>query len=75
MPAEATVDPALLMPCRPSGPPVAELSHEELAGLINSIMAITNVAFFGLAGASLKLVSRQLPGRQYCTVQKLLEQA
>lgn len=42
--------------CRPSGAG-AELSHEELAGLINSIMAITNVAFFGLAGASLKLVS------------------
>ena len=33
-----------------------ESSHEELAALINSIMSITNVAFFGLAGASLKLV-------------------
>jgi hypothetical protein len=39
----------------PSGA-VAESSHEELAALINSIMSITNVAFFGLAGASLKLV-------------------
>lgn len=34
----------------------SESSQEELAGLINSIMALTNVAFFGLAGASLKLV-------------------
>jgi hypothetical protein len=33
------------------------LSHEELTALINSIMKVTNVAFFGLAGASLKLVS------------------
>eukprot|EP00879_Flechtneria_rotunda_P020755 GHRR01021846.1.p1 GENE.GHRR01021846.1~~GHRR01021846.1.p1 ORF type:complete len:418 (+),score=119.14 GHRR01021846.1:299-1552(+) len=34
-----------------------EASQEELAGLINSIMVVTNIAFFGLAGASLKLVS------------------
>lgn len=33
------------------------MSHDELCGLINSIMTLTNVAFFGLAGASLKLVS------------------
>eukprot|EP00878_Enallax_costatus_P012283 GHUV01012830.1.p1 GENE.GHUV01012830.1~~GHUV01012830.1.p1 ORF type:complete len:325 (+),score=89.97 GHUV01012830.1:81-1055(+) len=38
-------------------PGVAESSQEELAALINSIMALTNVAFFGLAGASLKLAA------------------
>jgi hypothetical protein len=41
---------------RPSGGGT-ELPHEELTNLINSIMTLTNVAFFGLAGASLKLVS------------------
>lgn len=45
----------LLANKRPSGPGVSELSHDELTGLINSIMSTTNVAFFGLAGASLKL--------------------
>lgn len=49
----ATTMPLLLLLRRLPG---SDLSQEELAGLINSIMAITNVAFFGLAGASLKLV-------------------
>ena len=39
------------------------MGQEELAGLINSIMAITNVAFFGLAGASLKLVRALVQAR------------
>ncbi|KAF6264467.1 hypothetical protein COO60DRAFT_126846 [Scenedesmus sp. NREL 46B-D3] len=34
-----------------------DLSHDELTALINSIMKVTNVAFFGLAGASLKLAA------------------
>lgn len=46
--------PAVSRPVGASG--AADMSHDELAGLINSIMSLTNVAFFGLAGASLKLV-------------------
>ncbi|WIA08542.1 hypothetical protein OEZ85_007974 [Tetradesmus obliquus] len=41
---------------RPSGAGT-DLTHEELTALINSIMRFTNVAFFGLAGASLKLAA------------------
>jgi hypothetical protein len=42
--------------CRAAGG--GELPYQEdLAAVINGIMQVTNVAFFGLAGASLKLVS------------------
>lgn len=38
----------------------SEKEREELHSMVTQIMSLTNVAFFGLAGASLKLVRKVL---------------
>ena len=36
-------------------------AHEQLTGYLSQLMPFVYVAFFGLAGASLKLVSQSIP--------------
>ncbi|KAF8072617.1 hypothetical protein HT031_000277 [Scenedesmus sp. PABB004] len=56
-PLLACVTAGMLLANRRPGGAGAEAALEEPGALINSIMVVTNVAFFGLAGASLKLAA------------------